>query len=308
MALYSKLRGTFETLWQIGKGGPQWKNNAGPLEARNATDAAFQIVRGATPVGADDLVTKAYADALPGTLTPVFDFDFTAQPNQTLSPDGNYVIGGKTWTKANSANETANTVITAGTGLVFHPNGASNYDQALNNRSAPWLWLPFSQLTIPTGFTFGSRYRLFLSLGAGTNFAATFDGCFFGLQDQNGTVVASVQNVGASGTGLAGFYTGNWGGTRWSTGQSAATQLTALHVSTVYPGQSTLAYSGTLAAGAAFPSAASFVNPAIQFNSENGDQGTLTINQLGLLIGAKRAGSGTALTVVVQRVRLELGN
>ena len=63
MAFFSKLRGTFSTLFQIGEQGPQLKNNAGVVEARNSADAAFVKVRGADPVIADDLVTKRYGDA-----------------------------------------------------------------------------------------------------------------------------------------------------------------------------------------------------------------------------------------------------
>jgi|SRR6185437_6084831 len=62
MAFYSKLRGTIETLFQLGNGGPNWKNNAGAIEARNAADSAFAIVRGLTPSGTTDLTTKAYVD------------------------------------------------------------------------------------------------------------------------------------------------------------------------------------------------------------------------------------------------------
>lgn len=63
MSLFSKIRGTIETIFQLGLGGPQLKANAGNVEARNSADAAFVIVRGATPVAANDLVTKAYADS-----------------------------------------------------------------------------------------------------------------------------------------------------------------------------------------------------------------------------------------------------
>lgn len=63
MSVFSKLRGTIETIFQIGLGGPQLKNSSGVVEARNSVDAAYAIVRGATPVGADDLTTKAYVDA-----------------------------------------------------------------------------------------------------------------------------------------------------------------------------------------------------------------------------------------------------
>lgn len=57
MTLWSKFRGTAETLWQIGLAGPQWKNNTGVLEATNAANNALVIVRGLDPVGLTDLVT-----------------------------------------------------------------------------------------------------------------------------------------------------------------------------------------------------------------------------------------------------------
>jgi len=60
MSIFSKIRGTIEQIFQIGLGGPQIKNNAGAVELRNSDDTDFTIVRGATPVGDNDLVTKAY--------------------------------------------------------------------------------------------------------------------------------------------------------------------------------------------------------------------------------------------------------
>lgn len=62
MSWFSKIRGTIETLFQLGLEGPQLKNNAGVIEARDQDDAAFTIVRGLDPVGANDLVTKNYFD------------------------------------------------------------------------------------------------------------------------------------------------------------------------------------------------------------------------------------------------------
>jgi len=61
--MLSKIRGTIETLFRVGIGGPNLKNNGGVVEARNAGDAAFAIVRGATPTAPNDLTTKAYVDA-----------------------------------------------------------------------------------------------------------------------------------------------------------------------------------------------------------------------------------------------------
>src|SRR3954469_24060393 len=64
MSLFQKIRGTIETIFQIGLGGPNIKNNSGVIEARNVGDTGFAIARAATPVGANDVATKAYADAL----------------------------------------------------------------------------------------------------------------------------------------------------------------------------------------------------------------------------------------------------
>jgi hypothetical protein len=62
MAFWSKIRGTFETIFQIGKNGPQIRNSSGALEARDSSDAAYAIMRGLDPVGAQDFVTKTYFD------------------------------------------------------------------------------------------------------------------------------------------------------------------------------------------------------------------------------------------------------
>lgn len=62
MSLWSKIKGTVETIFQIGLGGPNVKNNAGAVEFRNAGDSAFAVARGASPVNDNDLTTKQYVD------------------------------------------------------------------------------------------------------------------------------------------------------------------------------------------------------------------------------------------------------
>jgi hypothetical protein len=62
MSVREKLRGTTEAIFQVGIGGAQLKKNAAVLEARNAADSAFAIVRGDTPVAGNDLTTKNYVD------------------------------------------------------------------------------------------------------------------------------------------------------------------------------------------------------------------------------------------------------
>jgi hypothetical protein len=63
MSVWSKIKGTIESIFQLGLGGPNLKNNGGAVEVRNAGDTAFAVARGATPVGANDLATKAYVDS-----------------------------------------------------------------------------------------------------------------------------------------------------------------------------------------------------------------------------------------------------
>lgn len=76
MALFEKIRGTIETIFQIGLGRSQIKSQStGEVEFRNAADSAFVVVRGATPLADNDLVTKAYADTLPKPLIVSRQFD-----------------------------------------------------------------------------------------------------------------------------------------------------------------------------------------------------------------------------------------
>lgn len=63
MSVWDKIRGTTETLFQIGRRGGQLKNNGGVIEHRNPTDSGFGITRGADPVGNDDLLTLRYFNA-----------------------------------------------------------------------------------------------------------------------------------------------------------------------------------------------------------------------------------------------------
>lgn len=84
MSLFSKIRGTIETFWQVGLGGPQWKNNAGAIEGRNSTDSAFALVRGATALATNDLVTFAQLGTL---IAPITSTIRTNSANATYTID-----------------------------------------------------------------------------------------------------------------------------------------------------------------------------------------------------------------------------
>ncbi len=65
MGLFAKIAGVVNTFFQIGgPGGPGWNDNAGVLEGKNSANSAFTIVRGATPLGDNDLTTKQYVDSI----------------------------------------------------------------------------------------------------------------------------------------------------------------------------------------------------------------------------------------------------
>ena len=60
----TNLRGTTETRFRVGKGGSQLKKISGSvMEVRDDTDAAYAIMRGLDPVGAQDFVTKSFHEA-----------------------------------------------------------------------------------------------------------------------------------------------------------------------------------------------------------------------------------------------------
>ncbi len=71
MSVWAKLRGTIETIFQIGLGGPQVKANGAAIEFRNSTDAAFAVARGGTAISGNDLVTFAQLPSGGGLTAPV---------------------------------------------------------------------------------------------------------------------------------------------------------------------------------------------------------------------------------------------
>jgi hypothetical protein len=64
MSVFARIAGVVGSLFQIGgPNGPAWKSNASGVEARNAADSAYVVVRGLDPAAAQDLVTLAYLNA-----------------------------------------------------------------------------------------------------------------------------------------------------------------------------------------------------------------------------------------------------
>ena len=60
--VYPKIRGTTNDLFGVGTSPVQIKNSSGVMEFRDSTDSGYVVVRGAPPVGDNDLSRKVYVD------------------------------------------------------------------------------------------------------------------------------------------------------------------------------------------------------------------------------------------------------
>lgn len=84
MSIFKKIRGTIETIWQIGRSGPNIKDNSGVVEIKNSDDSALAVIRFATPVADTDGVNKLYADSIVKPVRILRQADCTsALPNNT---------------------------------------------------------------------------------------------------------------------------------------------------------------------------------------------------------------------------------
>lgn len=127
MAVFMDIKGTSQSTFQLGKGGPKLKNSAGIFQARNAADSAFVDIVGAILKAASDSIqlnsdaTSAGADwvmtlARPASgMTAAVTYTLPAAPvnGYVLSTDGS---GGLSWVAPAS---TANASSADSTSFVF---------------------------------------------------------------------------------------------------------------------------------------------------------------------------------------------
>lgn len=111
---WAKLRGTLRTIFQLGIGGPNLKNNGGVVEVKNAADTAYADLR-VKQLAINDADTNKVTIAAPAlaadyTLTlPVDD----GSPSQVLATDGSGVLS---WATVDAG---TNKIITDTTALAF---------------------------------------------------------------------------------------------------------------------------------------------------------------------------------------------
>lgn len=177
MGLFSKLAGTVSSFLQIGgPAGPGVNANAGALEARNAANTAFAIIRGATPVGDNDLTTKAYVDKTANKPVPAsLQFNGNnALPNNSgteqwyvvTTSGANATIGQLLWDDGSGAGVVA--VIAAATGNTIVTTAAFSGGTISLLANQMYVWTGTAWLDIAPSVS-GAMYAIRLAI---TNAAA----------------------------------------------------------------------------------------------------------------------------------------
>lgn len=252
-----------------------------------------------------------------------YEIDFTQQSNQTFTSDGTYTVGGLTWTKGNSANESAHAAIVNGSGLNFQPSSSTDYNTS-TSRTAPYLWLPLTQV-FPNGLDYSTKLRMYVSLGS-DNLANSYDNQVFGM-DTNSTafLYLSKRGYGTAGQGgqsLMAFNNNNpnnFANDAFKVASNAAAGKTWCieFDSVLFNSVRNYRLATQLSAGTPFPALGTFQPTNMTMftagpeapGTTNGTQwntiSSYTSTSLGFFLGAQRAGSSTALSIYFQRMRID---
>jgi hypothetical protein len=237
--------------------------------------------------------------------TTVLDLDLSSEANQTLTTDGNYTIGGKTWTKINSVNDRVAMALVNGQGLVIKPGATSDLYGA--NRTLPAIVIPLSSLIANMGPMTQIRVWLYVSA---TNRAQNYDFACLAIEKASpisNYAIFQIYNAAAKvqlGTTLNGTGKGQAivGG-----GSYATDNVVTMEVTTGIAGQNSIGCSGAYAAG--WPA----VKDLRIIGGQNNTGDTYAMSYLGtpadwnLLLGGGRAGSGnTAFSTTIARARVEV--
>jgi hypothetical protein len=260
----------------------------------------------------------------------VMEIDFTQQPNQTFATDGNYTVGGFTWVKHNSTNDAVAASIINGTGLNFQPGTNADYNG--NIHDLPYLWLSCANIFANYGNKFGwnTALRLFVSIGS-DNLTADFDCEVFGF-DNNGAALEGVVNRGyilpastTTGTATSVAITPNTSLGTASFQEDVFTlgngnKTLCLEISSVQLHKINLYRTASLAVNTPFPPLSTFLPEQVTFMGGTSVASTVNLGLIvgagtgitsfypqlmGIILGAKRAQSGTSLSIFFQRVRLD---
>lgn len=177
MGLFQRLAGVVNAFLQIGgPAGPGFNANGAALEARNAANSAYAVMRGAAPVADNDLTTKTYVDTI------ARPFIVTAQANAVTA-----LI-------ANSGVEHYIVVSAPGTGAAAaYVSGAILWDDGSGAGNVtvlgPTTGQPIFVTTSLTGgtFTFNANTEYIWTGSTWTNVAPSVSGAVFCIDLAIGT-------------------------------------------------------------------------------------------------------------------------
>lgn len=246
-----------------------------------------------------------------GGLSKVYEVDLTAQPTQALATDGVYTIAGLPWTKGNSVNDQSPAELLNGTGIVIQPAATSDYNGV--TRTLPYVELFLSALALPLGFAFDSRMRLWVSFEQ--NDGADYDNAVAAIDHNDVTTFGYVGKYGYGTGGIGSSVQLNYNSTnngfsnRINALASPATMVLELP-SGLMSSVAFLMLGAGYSAGA-WPSLGSLLaGPATFLNAPTSSVGAFAGTNLadswGIMLGAQRAGSATALAIAWQRMKLEV--
>jgi hypothetical protein len=233
------------------------------------------------------------------------DIDLTAEATQTLTTDGNYTIGGLTWTKAQSTNDLVAMKITNGTGLVIQPKATSNNYNG-TTRSAPYIYIPVTSI-IP-GYDWTYSIRLWIYISADTGFTASqAQATGVALDNMQGTAANNIQYSTM-------WYDTNTIGVRYALGGattllgavSAHSSSTRVSLFQLNAGAFFLPYGLSYGAySSGFPAVSSMTPILRSIGATNFNQDGLVASGFNIVLwGCNAAATGTP-TMTIARVRVD---
>lgn len=234
------------------------------------------------------------------------DLDFTSESSQTLTSNGNYTIGGLTWTKENSTNDNVAMAVTNGSGLVIQPKNTSDYNGT--TRTLPLIHtslagiLPNIQPTTPV--------RIWLYVSA-ENISANYDGVKYGIETVNpnpkSNSTLSGFHYSASSPYKGQLYGGAYNnGTSMSWGVAPTSDnCQCLELIRGIAGMQFLFMSGVWSSGWPSVTALHMQAESVLTSGFQGIEYLGSCNDWRLFIGGQRAGSGTALSLTIARLRVQ---
>jgi len=248
----------------------------------------------------------ALAESLAIGWVTALDIDFTTLPNQEIANDGAVEIDGIEFTKINSAKDAAPMTIMNGAGLVIQPAAATNYLAA--DRTLPALTVNLASLI--EYLDHATELRVYLYIAA-ANFAAAYDGVILAIESDASRTDIQMAKGHFGGLGVRFDCTTDYLGTNG--GELAQADNAGAHdVMVMHSAEDLNWYTGIYSSGWPNPKTGLYTNAVKGWysgsNTPSSSLAWLTPDHWNLLFGARRAGSLTALSVTIGRVKLEYKN